>query len=489
MREAIAAFRQSGRLETLAEARLVCFGAVEPVAQAQPALIEDERYFPRLLTEVDQFSDDPRAFRRCYRGLLHGYLVYDADTHHRDGPRNWQQLRGYLKGRLEKIRAGGTPPEWVECILAHRNLVSEDPVTRYGAAMLRGNSAEFDEARSRLEIDKNSWVIRRLVLAQIKAATQQSDEQFKPYVSSLLEMLESYPLQKDEGLAMLLERYASMSSPVEHVELRDVSVGTWGNPSLAMNEPRWGRVKPTTRTMVRNWLNLNLIRQFFSVLAEDRSTDQRRVRFWEKYHTLIDDIYFALGPRAATSRLSDIRRLREQMGSHLLTLTRPGSAANNAFIMKMGGYFVVEFGGSGNACFVFHADRLPYVLRGDVAADSSGLKHPQHRHRLLHVDRSADTWEDEFGRTLASLGIRPPNAPDAQRQAPHPRTERHAVESFSRAGLSRFANVNGLQVQDLTNRGGRLWVVGAPENGPLTNQLIGWGFRWAPYREAWYRAE
>ena len=57
-------------------------------------------------------------------------------------------------------------------------------------------------------------------------------------------MLEGYPLQKDEGLAMLLERYASLSSVVEHVDLRDCSVDAWGNPSLAMNEPRWSRVKP-----------------------------------------------------------------------------------------------------------------------------------------------------------------------------------------------------------------------------------------------------
>ena len=245
MRDAVTAFRQTWILESLGDARLVCFGAVERFAEAQPCLIEDQGAFPRLLTEVDRFSVDPRAFRRCYRGLLHGYFVYDADNGGRDGRRNWQQLRDFLSGRIDSIRAEGTQPEWVEIMLTHRNLVSEDPVTRYGASMLRGHSTEFEGVRSKLEIDSNSWVIRQLVLAQVKAATQQSDEQFKPFVGGLLQMLEGYPLQKDEGLAMLLERYASLSSVVEHVDLRDCSVGAWGNPSLAMNEPRWARVKPS----------------------------------------------------------------------------------------------------------------------------------------------------------------------------------------------------------------------------------------------------
>lgn len=489
MHEAVTAFRQTGRLETLGEARLICFGTVERFTAAQPALIEDQGAFPRLLTEVDRFSDDPRAFRRCYRGLLHGYFVYDAAAGGRDGRRNWQQLRDYLCGRLDSIRAEGTQPEWVGIMLAHRNLVSEDPVTRYGASMLRGHSTEFEGVRSKLEIDSNSWVIRQLVLAQVKAATQQSDEQFKPFVRGLLEMLEGYPLQKDDGLAMLLERYASLSNVVEHVDLRDCSVGAWGNPSLAMNEPRWSRVKPATRTMVRNWLNLNLIRQFFSVLAEDRNTDQRRVRFWENYHTLIDDIYFAFGPRSAQSRLADIRKLREQMGNRLLTLIRPGKPTNNAFIMRMGAYLVVEFGVTGNACQVFRADQLPFALAGEVAGDGTGLKHPSRSHWLPHRDSGSDTWEDEFRRVLAGLGIRPSRDEHERGEEAVGHAGLRVAHEFSWVALRRFADAHGLTIEDLTRRGGRLWVSGAsaPEHGPLTNQLVGWGFRWANHRAAWYR--
>ena len=513
MREAVAAFRQSGQLASLADARLTCFGAVERFVETQPALIEEGQDFPRLLDEVERFADEPRAYRRCYRGLLHTYFVYDPDSQQetRFGRRNWEKLRDYLEARIRSVRADGSQPEWVPAIEEHRNLLGKDPVSRYGESALQGDSSAFNDARTRLEIDEDSWLVRRLVLAQVRAAVEARDEEFRRHVDPLVSLLQEFPLQRDEGLALLLDRYAEIASHPEQAALRDSSIGAWGNPSLVMNDARWSRVQPATRTMVRNWLNLDLIRQFFSVLAEDRSTDKRRVRFWEKYHTQVDEIYFGLGPNAARSRSADMRHLREKIGSHLLGLVRPGSAANNAFIMKMGDYYVVEFGVSGNACFVFRASRLPFALRGDVSADSSGLKHPEHLHRLLHVDRTFDKWEDEFERTLERLGIKASSTgvpPRARKPALAPRAELRRTESttthrpetglraargapqpFSWVELRRFVTANGLRIEDLTNRGGRLWVMGALQYGPLADTLEEWGFHWAASRGAWYRVE
>ena len=184
MREAIAAFRQTKRLATLGEARLVCFGAAERLTPMQPSLIEEEQWFLHLLAEVDDFHTEPRGFRRCYRGLLSTYFLYDPDATAQDqaGPKCHRKLRHYLATRVDRIRVEGTQLAWVEAIDAHRNLVSEDPVSRYGAAMLRGDSSEFDQVRGGLEIDENSWLLRRLVLAQVRAAVSESDERFRGYV-------------------------------------------------------------------------------------------------------------------------------------------------------------------------------------------------------------------------------------------------------------------------------------------------------------------
>lgn len=505
MREAVLAFRQTGQLSNLGHARLACFGCIERFTPTQPPLIEEPEAFPALLNETDRFANEPRAFRRCYRGLLHGYFKYEQDrvSASSAGGQNWRRLQEYLDARLGHIRADGTEPEWVTAIDEHRNLVTQDPVARYGAALLRGNTQDFQSARNRLEIDADSWVLRKVVLAQVRAAVAQGDEQFRQFVDGLLELLAEHPLQRDEGLGLLLDRYAAMSSRPEHAGLRDSTIEAWGSPWMQRHDAAWQRVKPEARAMVHGWLNLKLIQQFFDVLAEDRHTDQRRVQFWKKYHQQIDEIYFALGPTAANARSSDIRQLRKNMGPHLLWL-RGGGSDNNAFIMRIGGYVIVEFGLSGNACFIFRSDDLPFQLRGELAGDRTELKHDSRKERLEHRDLSYETWENKFESALGRLGIRQQGRRErAYRFGPaqtHQATDDLRVSEprrvqtpepvwrpYSRQALRELAEVHGLQTKDMTQVGGRLWVFKAPKTGAIAEQLTAWNFRWANAKNGWYR--
>ena len=501
MRESINTFRATRRLSSVREAKLVCFGCIERFSESPLPLIEEEKWFLHMLAEVDDFHGDPRAFRDCYRGLLRAYWSYDpesgtADAH---GSVSHRRLRNYLKERLESVRVQGTQRKWVDVISEHRNLLTEDPVDRYGRAILEGDSREFDQAREGLEIHGKSWILRHLVLAQVKAATRMSDHEFLRYVGPLIKLLDGYLLQKHEGLVLLLDRYAGMQSRPESALLRDATIDAWGSPWMKNKDAAWQRVKPESRAMVLGWLNLKLIQQFFDVLAEDRSTDQRRVRFWEKYHAQVEEIYFALGPSSANSRATDVCDLRKEMGSHLLWL-RGGGAANNAFIMRMGGYVIVEFGLTGNACYIFRGNDLPFRLSGEVAADRTQLKHDsRHVERLLHIDRSYETWEQNFADVLRRLGVHPsptgavagPGTParaGSGETGPH-HDARAGSEPYTWTALSRWTSEHGFRIEDLVRRGGSLWVVGPPEHGPHTNRLEGWGFRWAERRQAWYRSE
>jgi hypothetical protein len=72
--EALQHFDQSLVISGLREAQLVCYGCVEPYGDKKNRLIEDERRFPRLLDCIEKYRPSPRAFRRCYRGLLSGYF-------------------------------------------------------------------------------------------------------------------------------------------------------------------------------------------------------------------------------------------------------------------------------------------------------------------------------------------------------------------------------------------------------------------------------
>ena len=81
----------------------------------------------------------------------------------------------------------------------------------------------------------------------------------------------------------------------------------WGNPWLSLNRTKWSLVGDDARTMVAGWLKLVLIQQFFSLLAADGSNNVRRLKFWERYHDSIDDMYFALGGTALWHRGTDFQ--------------------------------------------------------------------------------------------------------------------------------------------------------------------------------------
>jgi hypothetical protein len=341
----------------------------------------------------------------------------------------------------------------------------------------------------KLEIAEASWLVRRLVLAQIEAATREDDPTFKRRVEPLLKVLSGYPLLEDAGLQLILDRYARIQTPELHIGLRDRAGVMWGNPWLERNAPKWSRVSPEALQLVTTWLKLDLIREFFDTLSDDRQTDQRRLKFWQQYHELIDDMYFALGPNVLAARGTDIRRLRERMADHLLNLTDGGGAHNNAFIMMMGKYIVVEFGSKGNACFVFDAQSRPFALKRTIAGDSTGLKHSGHKHRLLHMDSAETKWEHKFRQVLSGCGLN--LAGVSSRPNPHVREPQPPKDnrSLTKRAFKEFVERYTISWSDNTSVGGNLAVKHAYTIGAIADQLREWGFSYSEKRGFWWRKE
>src|SRR5262245_10788703 len=78
--EALKHFYESADVSNLRQAQLVCYGCIEPFGVEKAPLIDDEQRFPKLLDCAERYRPTPRAFRRCYRGLLSGYFQYDPDA-------------------------------------------------------------------------------------------------------------------------------------------------------------------------------------------------------------------------------------------------------------------------------------------------------------------------------------------------------------------------------------------------------------------------
>jgi hypothetical protein len=187
----------------------------------------------------------PRAFRRCYRGLLAGYLNYDPDNELESpvAQDNWNRLREFLGSTIDYIRSPGSEPDWVKTLAEHSNLLTENPTARYANLLLEEASDEFKRVREALDISDASWLIVNLLRGQIKHITSQEDQQFVADLPRLLTLLSENQQVLNVGLSEVLERYAKCVDKTANKTLCDFAVAQWGIPWLSSNSARWGRVR------------------------------------------------------------------------------------------------------------------------------------------------------------------------------------------------------------------------------------------------------
>jgi hypothetical protein len=502
LREQVSRFRLTGRLPDARAARLVCWGTTLRDPQ-EPSLIEDPDRFPHLINEVDGFRDLRRPYRRCWRGLLDGYVQYDPTEAAEAGRRNWKMLREYLNDNLPTLERSGSPPDWLSTIDEHQNLLSDSPCDRYGSALLEGDEEVLDPLRHDLGVGDSSWLMRRIFDAQIDAAIAYDDTRLKRVLPKVLALVAEHELLADRALVRVLDRYAKCDAVEVEPALRDLSVSRWGNPWLERNDTLWTAVDDASRQMVSSWLKLSLIEKFFSLLSEDHLNDQRRVAFWKGYVDRIDDMHFALGEAAYRNPTPDFRALRKAMVGRLLRLDNAGTARNNAFIMRMGSCVFVEFGEKGNAMFAFDADDAPFDLKRPwIAGNRTALKHPSHRARMIHTDVGGERWERKIERRIVELLGRPNSRVARPAESAVPRPAPAAPPSSAAPSWVRpptpverkfpgtsdplaLIDTHSIKLVDMREKGGSLWAY-APERGPASADLRACGFIWSERRGAWY---
>jgi hypothetical protein len=400
--EAVRKFWDTGEYESLRDARLVSFGLAVRPWNDRRCLMEEPELFGKALAGLGQWQDRPRQFRRCYQGLVRSYFDYDVLG--RDVPEvgrtNWRRLRSYLDDNAPRVRDTDVNPEWVKCVLDNRGLFSKQPGADYAQDLLDGRDERVRHVRDLLGISDASWFTRALVLSQIRRACEMGDEAFALLVDRLLKLLVDNEVLRDRGLRMILTRYARLPLRSEHRALKEFSVQSWGNPWLPSNEHRWGGVDDDVRQMVGDWLKLEFIELFFTRLAEDRRSDTRRLKFWAQYVPLIEDIRFALGSHAISSRQADFVKLRSKLQGLIVPL-EDANPYNNAFIMTMGRLVAVEFSGESNAFYGYRRRSLPFDLSKPVRTTVDGrnsLKNSSSKLRLRHQDdiHGFGRWEDRF---------------------------------------------------------------------------------------------
>ena len=493
-------FNEGPKIALKSHLRYICWGLSEPWGNTNKRIITESDLFNKTLLEIQkiQSSEIPMS---AWRGLLAAYFGYEESF---SSTKNWLALRDMLSVHFKTIKNQKKfQPSWLIVLEEHEDLLSETPCERYGNAILSGNDSILVPLRDELKIPNTSWFWDKLFLSQVKIATEKNDNEFISLLDRLLSQIVNFKFSSDTALKMMLERYQqSNQRNIPHIPLRESAIESWGSPHLQMNA-RWGAVKAEAKLMVKTWLVTKALEDFFNLLQADRAADERRLNFWLRYQQSIDYFHFALGPDAATNRQTDYVSFKNRFRDHICNLTSPGQRSNNAFILSLGNYLVIEFGVTGNACYIYEKNKILLDLSIRRPLDLNYLK--DKRKVLFHLSHQSG-WEYNFEQRLERIGIYPDKKLNQIQQPLNKnvnneylgekitpklkQSEKTKIYSqaneniFITAGI-KIAEMYSLETEDFRSKGGAFWVRFDIEKGLVAEKLHRAGFKYYAGRGWW----
>lgn len=492
---------------------LVASAVAEPIREQSGAMALASKRFPALLKSYEDEAARGDLWRLTWHGLLYSYFNFDLeagkDTATREG---WEALRAFLEQTwplMDKQAGEDLVPDWVKVLRHEVDVLTAKPVEKYSRAYLRGETESTDRVAADLGIPPSSWFWHALVLGAVSHAAREIDAEFRRLVPQLIKLIQTKPGFRDEAIEVVLNRYHGCKGAPSDERLRDFVCQTtvWKNPKLkaAGIATAWNRVPDPVWQMVLGWVNERNLKDFFDILAARNNADEGRLAFWSKYLKQISwtRLVFGADTMALKRTNAGVRELiaREE-GAYAQLTSKPEV---DAFMMQLGSYIIIEFSKKPNACYVYHADQLPFEpysrhYDGGTADLAAGFRDGCAL-RIVH----REGWGARAEQELRQLGIIPDvadprrvsssatggtdTAKNTGRAAERPES---ATPSPDMAKLnSLVARFRGASINDKrrTSSGGRLWVEDPLQRRQLASELKAHGFKWANSRQAWYFPE
>ncbi len=534
IKEATQQFWKDPTVKDINQARYVAFGLSGKHLPNGTSMFDQTEHLSHFLSDdrgIGQWKKEAKWFRRPVQGLVASYFAYDPTVATESSLDNWRFLRNYIKSNLKYLTTK-TDPDWVLECEKHPELFTDKPGNVFAKDLLEGKQEEFEITAESLMIGESSWFLRDLIFSQIDYASRLSDREFADLLIRLIDLVSHHRQIQDNALALILNRYATSSTCPHSIPLKDTVVSLWGNPWLRSSEKRWPAiVTDKSKSLITQWLKSEFIEAFFTKMAEDGTSDERRLKFWMGYLDSIDTVQFALGTKALNDRDPDMRVLRKKMDG-LITPIANSNAITNGFVMTMGNVIAVEFSDAG-ALYLYDANSgMPFDLREPVTLPVNGhnsLKNREYGEWYRHQDNvhGYANWEDRLADTLS----RPPfnisrstskalrgnstfsgttfkpysegNAGETQtttRQEPKHTATVTQPEDKSNTGLewsdyigSRFeltklyklTQWHGLTIDDFRDKNGNLWVRADKSNTDLNRVMLSWGFKYKDKKGWW----
>jgi len=403
-------------------------------------------------------------------------------------------LGKFLHDTLPELPAGPTAPNWVPVVTAHRQVLDRRPAMSYANEWFKAEAGALEEIREQARIPGTSWFWAEIVDELLLTLTKLEDSVFLLHLPRALDLVQDHPTSKDKILAALLERYTHSASPVLHARLLEKALEAWANPQLELSDRshRWSQLSDSAVRIVCHWLAEDDLNDFFELIKSSSRTlsdmDQRRFAYWKRFtgRMAYTKLVFGYGLRATTNL--DIGRFINKRKGRLGWLN--GSTPNNvAILIKMDGWWFVEFGQTGNACFTYRDDLRPFDLakkefgRSELGNPSAVTASGQER--LIH----RGDWEADFDQALSRLGIWPDSISGGKTYASTQRKQASRHRSTDAFDLGLPGNLEReLQsilkgAVDNRSKGGSYWIeLAAIPSAKLSMAMNAAGFRYAKSR-------
>ncbi|MFM5144758.1 EH signature domain-containing protein [Aeromonas veronii] len=485
----------------LCDWRLVAWGLADLVPTYARA-IEDTALFTVILKEFNARLTADTLNRKMWFGLLSSYLSYKPEA--QSGLECWKQLRELLKRAFEQFKGQQkSPKRWIAVVEQYRDIFSDAPGKQLAKELSEDKVDALQVFKTYLPIPDESWFWKSMINNHLNVVTALNDEAFVTRIEPMLAMTSILPSVADTVLARLLTRYAESSRQDQsHKALKEAALQRWGSPQIGSSRNRWSvNVEDYVCKMVMRWFAKEDLETFFKLLQGERGVDRDRLEYWLRFVDQIGFTRLVLGPQAMQDYSSDFVEFRRKNKDRISQL-KGGTSEDNAFIMQIGDYVIVEFSKKGNACYFRPYDQnLPFKLDTKILELTPELKGKSKGCESLPHTPTDRGWWHKYDRWFAERGI----YPDKQPPTKQPSNKLSAVRQAQQGSTSPMPNKGSIEqaisqalqfieaesvkfsITDFRDNGGAFWLmIPTPYQG-LQNRLLGLGFQYKQGRGYWIK--
>ena len=337
-----------------------------------------------------------------YFPLLYSYFALENEDV-KNKPAIWLQLRDVLNtNRSGVYRDLKRPKKWMNTLVDYSEILSNSPTKSFVKRFLEDKDASSiaNELES-LKMAPNSWFWDNLIKSSIQSIKDMNEQDYLKIIPRFIDLAEQNVLYTTDILIALLERYARTSKrEIVNEVLKHLALNQWGNPQYD-SSAGWNNVNSETKRMVIQWFVRADLEAFFKVFSYGAET--RRFNYWMRFIKQVSLSEIFLNEDAifrATRQQEEFKRKNQGRFKRIIGK----SSAANAFMIKIGGYYIVEFSELNNATYFYR--KLPYKsFKSDLqVVNITDLKSTAKADFYLSHNGA---WENSFDNRLKGLGIYP----------------------------------------------------------------------------------